>query len=199
MEYTKLWLVRLKLPGHHPLTPTFAFNSIQSVNFVFGFYSCHKCNTVICGIKSIIHSSVCSAMTTDHSTVKEKRSSDGSNGLQSRYRYSWGANVFLCKDQLRSTCVYLAKVILYHSIVEPFRRDLTSTLTMACWPLTCDLCSWRCRWLLLERQKGHAGVCSCFSEIDSEAATVRNLQLLGHRYDSYLPMIPSDPPPRSQK
>lgn len=69
---------------------------------------------------------------------------------------------------------------------------------MACWPLTCDLCSWRCRWLLLERQKGNAGVCSCFSEIDSEASTVGNLQLLGYRYDSYLPMIPSDPPPFSK-
>lgn len=65
-----------------------------------------------------------------------------------------------------------------------FRRDPTSTLTMTSRPLTPDLCPPHCVWLLSERQKGHAGVCSCYFKLDPEAY---KHQLLGYPHESRLP------------
>lgn len=165
MKYTKLWLMRLKLQGHH------LFDSRLCIQFNL-WALCLAFTLAISVIQLFValNQSVSHQFTQQWLQAQSNKSGHPITHmvLNNSYLYSWGSNAFLCKDQLWDT----AKVILYHSIVEPFRKDLISTLTMTSWPLTPDLCSWHCLWLLLERQKGHVGACSCFSELDSEASTV---------------------------
>lgn len=168
MKYTKLWLVRLKLQGHH------LFDSHLCIQFnLWALFLAFTLAISVIQLFVALNQSVSHQFTQQWLQAQSNKSGHPiTHMVLNKVIFIHGAQRFFCVKINYETRVYLAKVILYHSIVEPFRKNLTSTLTMTSWPLTPDLCSWHCLWLLLERQKGHVGACSCFSELDSEASTV---------------------------